>query len=131
MCISLHLKILTLCVHWLSQSGTDICSLMGSFVPFGGFFTTSSESENSWINKNEYTARCNLCNEKYEQEVSSVLRGATGSVTDQHATHLSSWLQKAECGPSRGLVGVEVCHSESNSFSFPVILVTVWLKICE
>lgn len=106
-------------------------SLMGSFVPFGGFFTTSSESENSWINKNEYTARCNLCNEKYEQEVSTVLRGATGPVTDQHATHLSSWLQKAECGPSRGLVGVEADEGCSLLNARLAGLQKKWNDICQ
>lgn len=100
---------------------------MGSFIPLGGFFSTASEFVNSCRNKNESTARCKLCNEKYEQEVSTTLRGTTGSVADEHATHLSSWLQKAECGPSKGLVGVEVCHSVSNSFAFHVIIVTLWL----
>ncbi|KAJ8532445.1 hypothetical protein K7X08_012368 [Anisodus acutangulus] len=106
-------------------------SLMGSFVPFGGFFSTASEFENSWINKNESTARCNLCNEKYEQEVSTLLRGATGSVTDQHAKHLSSWLQKAECGPSRGLVGVEADEDHSLLNARLAGLQKKWNDICQ
>ncbi|KAJ8531920.1 hypothetical protein K7X08_011843 [Anisodus acutangulus] len=107
-------------------------SLMGSFVPFGGFFSTASEFENSWINKNESIARCNLCNEKYEQEVSTVLRGGpTGSVTDQYATHLSSWLQKAECGPSRGLVGVEADEDCSLLNARLAGLQKKWNDICQ
>lgn len=106
-------------------------SLMGSFVPFGGFFSAASEFENLWISKNESTARCNLCNEKYEQEFSTVLKGATGSVTDQHATHLSSWLLKAECGPSRGLVGVEADEDHSLLNARLAGLQKKWNDICQ
>ncbi|XP_009798203.1 protein SMAX1-LIKE 6 [Nicotiana tabacum] len=106
-------------------------SLMRSFVPLGGFFPTASEFENSCRNKNESTARCNLCNEKYEQEVSTTLRGTTGSVADEHATHLSSWLQKAECGPSRGLVGVEANEDNSLLNARLVGLQKKWNDICQ
>ncbi|CAN4128350.1 unnamed protein product [Withania somnifera] len=106
-------------------------SLMGSFVPFGGFFSAASEFENSWMNKNESTVRCNLCNEKYEQEVSTLLREATGSVADQHATHLSSLLQKAECGPSRGLVAVEADEDRSLLNARLAGLQKKWNDICQ
>ncbi|CAN4115782.1 unnamed protein product [Withania somnifera] len=105
-------------------------SLMGSFVPFGGFFSAASEFENSWMNKNESTARCNLCNEKYGREVTTLLRGATDSVTDQHA-NLSSSLQKAECGPSRGLIGVEA-DEDSNLLNARMVgLQKKWNEICQ
>ncbi|XP_060203213.1 protein SMAX1-LIKE 6-like isoform X1 [Lycium barbarum] len=115
----------------ITSSTPSRSSLMGSFVPFGGFFSAASEFENSWINKNESTARCNLCNEKYEQEVSIVLRGATGSVTDQHAAYLSSWLQKADCGPSRGLVEVEADEDRSLLNARLAGLQKKWNDICQ
>ncbi|KAF3666514.1 putative mitoferrin-like [Capsicum annuum] len=106
-------------------------SLMGSFVPFGGFFSAAPEFENSWINRNESIARCNLCNEKYEQEVSTVLRGASGLVTDQHEPHISSWLQKAECGPSTRLVAVEADEDHSLLNARMAGLQKKWNDICQ
>nr|AQY56559.1 D53A [Petunia x hybrida] len=106
-------------------------SLIGSFVPFGGFFSTASEFEKSRSNEHESTARCNLCNEKYEQEVSAALRGATASVADQRVTHLSSWLHKAECGPSKGLIGVEANENNSLLNARVVGLQKKWNDICQ
>ncbi|XP_076957247.1 protein SMAX1-LIKE 7-like [Bidens hawaiensis] len=70
-------------------------SLMGSFVPFGGFFAAQTELDHSPSSKPEPSAtRCNLCNEKYEQEVSVMLKGGKAvSVSDQDPTRLASWLQ--------------------------------------
>lgn len=89
---------------------------MGSFVPFAGFFPTPSEFENLQNNRSQSPPRCNLCNEKYEQEVSTLLKGLTTSVADQHPANVSPWLQMAESGPSNRLVGIEVCHSKSEVF---------------
>ncbi|XP_028784579.1 protein SMAX1-LIKE 7 isoform X2 [Neltuma alba] len=49
-------------------------SLMGSFVPFGGFFSTPPEFKNPVSCANQSSARCQTCNEKYEQEVADVLK---------------------------------------------------------
>ncbi|XP_061347170.1 protein SMAX1-LIKE 6-like isoform X2 [Gastrolobium bilobum] len=47
-------------------------SLMGSFVPFGGFFPTPSEIKNPASCANATFTRCGKCNEKYEQEVADI-----------------------------------------------------------
>ncbi|KAK2430320.1 Double Clp-N motif-containing P-loop nucleoside triphosphate hydrolase superfamily protein [Trifolium repens] len=49
-------------------------SLMGSFVPFGGFFSTPSESKSPVSSTNSSFTRCDKCNEKYEQEVADFLK---------------------------------------------------------
>lgn len=68
-------------------------SLMGSFVPFGGFFPSPSELENLSSSTNLSVVRCDLCNEKYEQEVSVILKGgSTVSIANQHSASLASWL---------------------------------------
>lgn len=69
-------------------------SLLGSFVPFGGFFPAPPEFNNLLESKSQSIPRCDMCNEKYEQEVSSVLKGgSTSSVAVQDLPNLSSWLQ--------------------------------------
>lgn len=85
---------------------------MGSFVPFGGFFSTPSDFENPQNNRNQSTVRCNICNEKYEQEASIVLKGgSTVSVADQHLANLSPWLQVADYDKNKKLGMEEVCDS--------------------
>ncbi|KAK4275154.1 hypothetical protein QN277_018287 [Acacia crassicarpa] len=44
-------------------------SLMGSFVPFGGFFSTPPEFKNPVGFTNQSSSNCHASNEKYEQEV--------------------------------------------------------------
>ncbi|XP_004500269.1 protein SMAX1-LIKE 6 isoform X2 [Cicer arietinum] len=66
-------------------------SLMGSFVPFGGFFSTPSDFRNP-INctNSSLVALCDTCNEKYEQEVADNVKvgPSTSSPTSL------PWLQK-------------------------------------
>ncbi|XP_077214382.1 protein SMAX1-LIKE 7-like [Tasmannia lanceolata] len=71
-------------------------SLMESFVPFGGFFSTASDLRSPLSNTYQSMVRCHLCNEKYEQEVSAMLKGSTVSASDQRKESLPSWLQRAE-----------------------------------
>ncbi|KAK9069108.1 hypothetical protein SSX86_013224 [Deinandra increscens subsp. villosa] len=75
----------------LSTNGPQLkSSLMGSFVPFGGFFPLQTEID-------RFATRCDICNEKCEQEVSvGVNGGRTVSVADQQSTGFSSWLQIPE-----------------------------------
>ncbi|XWS74015.1 hypothetical protein CRYUN_Cryun02cG0179100 [Craigia yunnanensis] len=66
-------------------------SLMGSFVPFGGFFPMPSDLRSPLTGRNQSIPRCNLCNEKYEQEVAAILKvGSTVSVADQYSENLPS-----------------------------------------
>ncbi|KAF9593897.1 hypothetical protein IFM89_025933 [Coptis chinensis] len=79
-------------------------SLMDSFVPFGGFFSTTSDLKGTLASTCQPISRCHLCNEKCEQEVSSFLNGGcTPSVADQYHGSLPSWLQKAELNGNKGL----------------------------
>nr|GMD15774.1 protein SMAX1-LIKE 6-like [Ipomoea batatas] len=106
-------------------------SLMGSFVPFAGFFPTPSEFENLQNSRSQSPARCNLCNEKYEQEVSTLLKGLTTSVADQHPANVSPWLQMAESGPSNRLAGIEA-KDDNAVFNVKVVgLQKKWNEICQ
>uniref|UniRef100_A0A1J3ECP7 Chaperone protein ClpB n=1 Tax=Noccaea caerulescens TaxID=107243 RepID=A0A1J3ECP7_NOCCA len=71
-------------------------SLMGSFVPFGGFFSSASDFRVPFSNAmNQTLPRCHLCNEKYEQEVTSFGKsGPSLSLTDDQCSEkLPSWLR--------------------------------------
>lgn len=83
---------------------------MGSFVPFAGFFSTPTDFKNPLSSTNRSTTLCHLCNEKYEQEVSSILKGgSTISVADQYSGTLPSWLLMAESDTNKGADAVKVC----------------------
>ncbi|XP_058110219.1 protein SMAX1-LIKE 7-like [Magnolia sinica] len=71
-------------------------SLMESFVPFGGFFSTASDLKSPLSSTYPSMFCCHLCNEKYEQEVAAVLKGCTVSVEDQSQGSLPSWLRRAD-----------------------------------
>ncbi|XWS74804.1 hypothetical protein CRYUN_Cryun01aG0029100 [Craigia yunnanensis] len=79
-------------------------SLMESFVPFGGFFSTPSESKGSLSSSYQHVPRCHLCNERCQQEVIAISKGGFNvSVADQCKTSLPSWLQMTELGANKGL----------------------------
>ncbi|CAK7325867.1 unnamed protein product [Dovyalis caffra] len=79
-------------------------SLMESFVPFGGLFSTPSDVNGPLNSSYQYLSRCHLCNEKCEQETLSVSKGGfIGSVADQYQSSLPSWMQMAEIGTNKGL----------------------------
>ncbi|KAG6395370.1 hypothetical protein SASPL_146013 [Salvia splendens] len=52
-------------------------SLMESFVPLGGFFSMPPETKSPLSNGCQHVARCQLCNDKYEQEVASLSNSAS------------------------------------------------------
>ncbi|KAJ8769436.1 hypothetical protein K2173_002926 [Erythroxylum novogranatense] len=94
----------------ITSSGTSTAesfpksSLMESFVPFGGFFSTPSEINGSLSNSCHCLPRCHVCNKKCEQEVLALSKGGfTASITDQYQSTLSTWLQMAELGRNKGL----------------------------
>ena len=66
---------------------------MGSFVPFGGFFPTTSDLRSPLSVRNQSIPLCNLCNEKYEQEVAILKVGSTVSVAHQYSENSPSWLR--------------------------------------
>ncbi|RDX57900.1 Protein SMAX1-LIKE 7, partial [Mucuna pruriens] len=75
-------------------------SLMGSFVPFGGFFSTP-EIRSPVSCTNASFTRCETCNEKCEQEVADILKVGPSSLASSYST-ASPWLQK--------VVNVDTCR---------------------
>ncbi|KAG6478271.1 hypothetical protein ZIOFF_061706 [Zingiber officinale] len=70
-------------------------SMMESFVPFGGFFPTACESKDIGSSVSPPASRCELCNDKYEEELSILLKGQSSSVCEKKKDTLPFWLQKA------------------------------------
>lgn len=75
---------------------------MGSFVPFGGFFSTPSDFRNPNIS----LPLCDTCNEKYEQEVADNYPKVGPSTS---ASTSLPWLQKANVDSDKGLGLAKVC----------------------
>ncbi|KAE8691920.1 PHD finger family protein [Hibiscus syriacus] len=74
-------------------------SLTESFVPFGGFFATPSESKGSLSSSYRHVPRCHLCDERCAREVMAISKGGFSvSVADQCRSTLPSWLQMTEVG---------------------------------
>lgn len=89
------------------SSMADSChrsSLMESFVPFGGFFSTSSDLKTPLCSLYQSVSRCQQCNDKCEQEIIASSKGGfTASIADQCQSVLPSWLQMAEPDSNKGL----------------------------
>ncbi|KAL2317492.1 hypothetical protein Fmac_031368 [Flemingia macrophylla] len=66
--------------------------LMGSFIPFGGFFSTP-EIRSPISCTNASFTRCDTCNEKCEQEVADILKIGPSTLASNCSTS-SPWLQK-------------------------------------
>ncbi|KAL0435015.1 UNVERIFIED_CONTAM: protein SMAX1-LIKE 6 [Sesamum radiatum] len=107
-------------------------SLMRSFVPFGGFFSLPSELESQSSSATPSLRLCNLCNEKYEKEVSAVLKGVSiDSVADKQLVDLSSRLQSTECETSRKSSTVEAKEDKTILDSRVMALRRKWTDICQ
>ncbi|KAK1570672.1 hypothetical protein Q3G72_005579 [Acer saccharum] len=79
-------------------------SLMESFVPFGGFFSTPSDLKSPLNSLYQGVSRCHQCNEKCEQEMAAFSKGGSNaSIADQCQSSLPPWLQMAESGTNKGL----------------------------
>ncbi|XP_074295019.1 protein SMAX1-LIKE 7-like [Silene latifolia] len=78
-------------------------SLMGSFVPFGGFFPTPSDFRAPLTAVRQPFIRCNACNESYERELRAALNeGSVVAVSGgDQSSSMPSWLQRAETDPSK------------------------------
>ncbi|KAF8397285.1 hypothetical protein HHK36_016198 [Tetracentron sinense] len=107
-------------------------SLTGSFVPFGGFFSTPSDLKGPLSSTFQSLSLCHLCNEKYEQEVSAFLKGGcTVSVADQHPATFPSWLQTTELGTNKGL---DVAKAKDNGTVLDAKVMELhkkWNDICQ
>eukprot|EP00256_Glycine_max_P048751 XP_006603096.1 protein SMAX1-LIKE 8 [Glycine max] len=99
-------------------------SLMDSFVPFGGFFSSQSDLKAPLSGSFYCVPHCHQCGgERCEHEVlaSSKERFSASSAADPHQSNLPPWLQIAEFGSTKGLNvktkdnGVLLDSSESGS----------------
>lgn len=82
-------------------------SLMDSFVPFGGFFSSQSDLEGP-LNGSLYCVpqnpHCHQCGERCEHEVLAASRERfSASAGDPHQSNLPLWLQIAEISTAKGL----------------------------
>lgn len=95
---------------------------MGSFVPFGGFFSSTSDFRvplSSTVNQT--LSRCHLCNEKYLQEVAAVLKASSSlSLADQCSEKLPPWLRAVETKEDKGTTGSSKVRFLSTSSLFVV-----------
>ncbi|XP_062085519.1 protein SMAX1-LIKE 6-like [Humulus lupulus] len=106
-------------------------SLMGSFVPFGGFFAAPSELKNPVSSSNQCFIRCPACTEKYEQEVSSILKtGSNLSVAGRFSESLPS-LQIAEVDTGKGVDVMKTDDGGTTLNTGILGLQNKWNEICQ
>ncbi|GLU18861.1 hypothetical protein SLE2022_351380 [Rubroshorea leprosula] len=114
-----------------SERASSKSSLMGSFVPFGGFFT-ATDFKNPLSSKNQSMPRCCLCNEKYEQEVASILKeGSTVSVADQHSENLPTWLRMTALDKNKGVDEAKTEDDRAMANAKVLGLQRKWNDICQ
>lgn len=109
-------------------------SLMGSFVPFGGFFSTPSEFKNSLsctTTNASSLAQCDTCNEKYEQEVADTLKVGAATSACGYSTSLP-WLQKVNVDTDHRGLDVAKTNEENTSLNAKIFaLQRKWSDICQ
>ncbi|KAJ8749704.1 hypothetical protein K2173_012255 [Erythroxylum novogranatense] len=106
-------------------------SLMGSFVPFGGFFSTPSDFRSPLSSISQPITRCHLCNAKYEQELAGGLKiGSTISVVDQRSENLPAWLT-TELDMKKG-VDVDKIKDDGTTWNTKILAMQKkWNDICQ
>ncbi|XP_059429802.1 protein SMAX1-LIKE 6 [Corylus avellana] len=107
-------------------------SLLGSFVPLGGFFSTPSDFKYPFSSTRQPFSRCKLCTEKYEQDVAVIQKGgSTISVADQHSESIPSWLRMAELDTGEG-VNVAKTKDDETMLNAKILgLQKKWNDICQ
>ncbi|CAL9214022.1 unnamed protein product [Arabidopsis halleri] len=130
----LHVLPITASTKPSSQGVYPKSSLMGSFVPFGGFFSSTSDFRvplSSTVNQT--LSRCHLCNEKYLQEVAAVLKASSSlSLADQCSEKLPAWLRAVETKEDKGTTGSSKALDDANtSASQTAALQKKWDNICQ
>ncbi|KAM7501796.1 hypothetical protein LguiB_000700 [Lonicera macranthoides] len=132
-------KVWDLCVLPITSSKASIGGsssksslMMGSFVPFGGFFPTPSELQDPVSSTSKSITRCDQCNEKYKQEASLILKGgSTISVADHQSTSLPFWLQKDDSVTIKKMDAVEANDGGIVLNARLTGLQRKWNDICE
>ncbi|CAH8385453.1 unnamed protein product [Eruca vesicaria subsp. sativa] len=120
----------------ITSSRLPKSSLMGSFVPFGGFFSSTSDFRVplSGGTVNQTLPRCHLCNEKCLQEVAAVVKAGSSvsSITDQCSEKLPSWLRAAENELDKGPMKSTKAVDDTNTLaSQTTALQKKWDNICQ
>ncbi|XAR65946.1 hypothetical protein NMG60_11011964 [Bertholletia excelsa] len=107
-------------------------SLMESFVPFGGFFSTSSDLKIPFSGSFQGLSCCHLCSEKCEHEVSAMGKGGfVASLAEQYQASLPSWLQIRELGINKGL-GIVKAKDDGLALSAGAkVLQRKWDNACQ
>ncbi|GJN28520.1 hypothetical protein PR202_gb16658 [Eleusine coracana subsp. coracana] len=83
-------------------------SLMEPFVPFGGFLGDLYEANNFAANSCPQALRCQQCNDRYEQEVTTIIKGSGLRVEDNQQGGLPLLLQNGSMlGPNSGFDAVK------------------------
>ncbi|CAI9772226.1 unnamed protein product [Fraxinus pennsylvanica] len=84
-------------------------SLMESFVPLGGFFSTPSDMKSPLSSSYLNVVRCHLCNEKCEQEVTALSNGVfTDLSAEKNQSSFPSWMQMTEHSALNGVAPLKV-----------------------
>jgi len=81
--------------------------MMESFVPFGGFMCDAYEANSLTANSCPQALRCQQCNDRYEQEVATIIRGS-GITAESHQEDLPSLQNGSMMGPNSGFDAVKV-----------------------
>ncbi|XP_024022189.1 protein SMAX1-LIKE 6-like isoform X2 [Morus notabilis] len=106
-------------------------SLMGSFVPFGGFCPTPSELKNPFSSTNQCFTRCHACTEKYEQEVASILKaGSALSIASPYSENFPSLLM-TELDTGKGVDATKTKDGGTALNTRILGLQRKWNEICQ
>ncbi|KAL5129001.1 Protein SMAX1-LIKE 6 [Glycine soja] len=112
------------CLCW---PGLFSLSLMGSFVPFGGFFSTPEIRSPVSCANGSFT-RCDTCNKKCEQEVADLLKVDPSS---SYSTS-SHWLQKVVNMDAHRGSDVAKTNEENTSLNDKILgFQKKWSDICQ
>uniref|UniRef100_M8C552 Clp R domain-containing protein n=1 Tax=Aegilops tauschii TaxID=37682 RepID=M8C552_AEGTA len=82
---------------------------MDSLIPFGGLVSDTYEANSLTANSCPPALRCQQCNDRYEQEVATIIRGSGITAEDHHQGGLPSLLQNGSMiGANNGFDAVKV-----------------------
>uniref|UniRef100_UPI0035D99DC3 protein SMAX1-LIKE 7-like n=1 Tax=Aristolochia californica TaxID=171875 RepID=UPI0035D99DC3 len=107
-------------------------SLMESFVPFGGFFSTVSDLRSPMSSSYQaLSIPCRICDAKYQQEVGAIMKRSMLSGEDQPHASLPTLLQRAALG--RGSSGCDLAQAKDDGavlYAKVMGLQKKWSDIC-
>ncbi|KAL6905970.1 hypothetical protein ACP4OV_003571 [Aristida adscensionis] len=110
---------------------TPSASLMESFVPFGGFCGDTYEANSLKVDPCPQALRCQQCNDRYEQEVATIIRGSGIRTEDNYKTGVPSLMQNVNMmGPNSGFDAVKVRDDQMVLNSKILNLQKKWNEYC-